>query len=183
MFDFDRIYLALQSYKLQRSWSNLRLDRQKLIDFCMGSADWYTLFIPEAELRITTFADVKKQEDILIRLLTDYTDRFYKMLKTAYEGQFYDVIRMDEEHGSMLKLYHIEIEDNDDGLEYLKKLEVLKKLVAEGNLGVASQWNAPGTITNMVAISFDRHLYYRHVLFMEEGGDSYLKKMFARLSV
>jgi hypothetical protein len=28
LFDWDRIYLALQDYKLQRSWSNLRLDRR-----------------------------------------------------------------------------------------------------------------------------------------------------------
>ena len=33
---------------------------------------------------------------------------------------------------------------------------MLKKLVAEGQIGEASKWNAP----HMVAISFDRHLYY-----------------------
>jgi hypothetical protein len=33
---------------------------------------------------------------------------------------------------------------------------VLKKLVAEGKIGEASNRNAP----HMVAISFDRHLYY-----------------------
>src|SRR5690606_9584340 len=71
-FNWDRIYLALQDYKLQRSWSNLRLERQKLIDFCAGTQDWYTLFIPAAELNVTTFADIRKQEDILLRLLTDY---------------------------------------------------------------------------------------------------------------
>lgn len=156
VFDWDRVFLALQDYKLQRSWSNLRLDRQKLIDFCAGAQDWYTLFIPAAELNVTTFADIRKQEDILIRLLTDYTDRFYKALKTGYEGQFYDIVHMDEEHGSMLKLYQFEIENTDDGLEYQKKLEVLKKLVADGKIGEASKWNAP----HMVAISFDRHLYY-----------------------
>jgi hypothetical protein len=156
VFDWDRIYLALQDYKLQRSWSNLRLDRQKLIDFCTGATGWYTLFIPAAELVVCTFSDIRKQEDILIRLLTDYTDRFYKSLKTGYEGQFYDVTRIDEEHGSMLKLYQFEIENTDDGLAYQKKLEVLKKLVAEGKIGEASKWNAP----HMVAISFDRHLYY-----------------------
>lgn len=156
LFDWDRIYLELQNYKLQRSWSNLRLDRQKLIDFCSGPADWYTLFIPAAELTVAAFSDIKKQEDILIRLLTDYTDRFYKALKTGYEGQFYDVIEMDKDHGSMLKLYQFEIENSDDGLEYHKKLEVLKKLVADGKIGEASKWNAP----HMVAISFDRHLYY-----------------------
>ena len=155
-FDWDRIYLALQAYKLQRSWSNLRLERQKLIDFCAGEQNWYTLFIPATELAVTTFADIRKQEDILLRLLTDYTDRFYNALKKGYEGQFYDITHIDEDHGSMLKLYQFEIENSDDGLEYQKKLEVLKKLVAEGKIGEASQWSAP----HMVAISFDRHLYY-----------------------
>lgn len=164
-FNWDRIYLALQDYKLQRSWSNLRLDRQKLIDFCTGTQDWYTLFIPAAELSVTTFADIRKQEDILLRLLTDYTDRFYKALKTGYEGQFYDITHIDEDHGSMLKLYQFEIENSDDGMEYQAKLEVLKKLVADGRIGEASQWNAP----HMVAISFDRHLFYPLFSFEQDG--------------
>ena len=171
LFDWDRIYLALQNYKLQRSWSNLRLDRQKLMDFCTESTGWYTLFVPAAELAVTDFSAIQKQENILVRLLTDYTDRFYKSLKTGYEGQFYDVVRMDEEHGSMLKLYQFEIDNTDDGLEYQKKLEVLKKLVADGKLGEASQWNAP----HMVAISFDRHLYYP--LLSLEDKDSVPLKM------
>ena len=156
LFDWDRIYLALQEYKIQRSWSNLRLDRQNLVDFCSGNADWYTLFIPAVELTVRSFNDIRKQEDILIRLLIDYTDRFYNALKKGYEGQFYDIAHIDEDHGSMLKLYQFEIDNDDDGLEYKERLEVLKQLVAEGKIGEASKWSAP----NMVAISFDRHLYY-----------------------
>ena len=171
LFNWDRIYLALQEYKIQRSWSNLRLDRQKLINFCSGPADWYTLFIPVAELTVRRFSDVSKQEDVLIRLLIDYTDRFYNALKKGYEGQFYDIAHIDEDHGSMLKLYQFEIENTDPGLEYLKKLEVLKQLVADGKIGEASQWNAP----HMVAISFDRHLYYP--LLAPEHKDSVPFKM------
>ena len=165
-FNWDRIYLALQDYKLQRSWSNLRLDLAKLKEFCTGSSDWYTLYIPATELAIQEFSDIAKQEDVLIRLLTDYTDRFYKALKGAYEGQFYDVIALDDNHGSMLKLYQFEIENTDSGIEYQKKLEVLRKLVAEGKIGEASQWNAP----HMVAISFKSHLYYP--LFALEDKDA-----------
>ncbi|MGA0584029.1 MAG: type III restriction endonuclease subunit R, partial [Castellaniella sp.] len=164
-FNWDRIYLALQDYKLQRSWSNLRLDRQKLIDFCAGDQAWYTLFTPASELNVTTFSDIHKQENILLRLLTDYTDRFYKALKTGYEGQFYDITHIDDNHGSMLKLYQFEIENTDDGLEYQAKLETLKKLVSDGKLGEASQWNAP----HMVAISFDRHLFYPLFGFEQDG--------------
>ena len=159
-FDWDRVYLALQDFKLQRSWSNLRLELQKLKDFCADAQDWYTLFIPATELNVMTFSDIRKQEDILIRLLTDYTDRFYKALKTAYEGQFYDISHIDEDHGSMLKLYQFEINNDDEGLEYRDRLEVLKKIVSEGKIGEASKWNTPDSIPHMVAISFDRHLYY-----------------------
>lgn len=164
-FDWDRIYLALQEHKLQRSWSNLRLERQRLISFCEGSSDWYTLFIPAAELKVTSFNDIRKQEDILIRLLTDYTDRFYKALKTGYEGQFYDIIHIDEDHGSMLKLYQFEFDNSDDGLQYHTKLDALKNLVASGKIGEASKWNAP----HMVAISFDRHLFYPLFSFENDG--------------
>lgn len=39
LFDFDRIYLAVQAFKQQRSWSNLRLERSRLLDFCLTRND------------------------------------------------------------------------------------------------------------------------------------------------
>ena len=163
LFDFDRIYLAVQEYKLLKSWSNLRLDHEKLIAFCLSRNDWYTLFIPKAELQIVSFADIGKQEDILIRLLQDYTDRFYKSLKTAYEGQFYDIVNVKEDDDTLRKVYQFEIEDTPEGEDYEKKLKVLQELVNSGNMGEASKWNAG----QMVAICFDSHLYYP--LFAIEG--------------
>ena len=103
LFDFDRIYLAVQEFKQLRSWSNLRLERARLIDFCLTRDEWYTLYIPQAELNIRNIADIAKQEDILIRLLQDYTDRFYRSLKTAYEGQFYDIVKVKEDDDTLLK--------------------------------------------------------------------------------
>ncbi|MBV2149225.1 hypothetical protein KRZ98_13185 [Sphingobium sp. AS12] len=156
MFDWDTVFLALQKYKLLKAWSNLRLDRKRLVDFCTGGNAWYTLFIPQAELAINGFADVTKQQDILVQLLVEYTDRFYQALKAGYEGQFYDIAYITDDHGSMLKLYQFEIDGTDVGREYEVKLKVLRDLVAAGKIGGASRWNAP----HMVAISFDRHLYY-----------------------
>jgi Type III restriction enzyme, res subunit len=163
LFDFDRIYLAVQEFKQLRSWSNLRLERSRLMDFCLTRDDWYTLYIPQAELTIRTIADIRKQEDVLIRLLQDYTDRFYKALKTAYEGQFYDIVNVKEGDDTLLKVYHFEIDNNDDGEVYEKRIRALQVLVRDGKLGEASQWNAG----QMVAICFDRHLYYP--LFAIEG--------------
>ena len=163
LFDFDRIYLAVQEFKQLRSWSNLRLERSGLMRFCLTRNDWYTLYIPQAELNIRSIADIGKQEDILIRLLQDYTDRFYKAMKTAYEGQFYDIVSVKEGDDTLLKVYHFEIDNDANGEAYEKKIRTLQVLVKEGKLGEASQWNAG----QMVAICFDRHLYYP--LFAIEG--------------
>lgn len=163
VFDFDRIYLAVQAFKQQRSWSNLRLDSSRLMSFCLSRDDWYTLYIPPSELTIITIADIRKQEDILIRLLQDYTDRFYKSLKNAYEGQFYDVVPLKTDDDSLLKVVHFDIDNTEDGEAYEKRIQALQVLVTEGKIGEASQWNAG----QMVAICFDRHLYYP--LFAIEG--------------
>ena len=165
LFDFDRIYLAVQEFKYLRSWSNLRLERQRLEEFCLKHNDWYTLFIPQSELTIRSIADIVKQEDILIRLLQDYTERFYKSLKTAYEGQFYDIVHVKEEDDSLLKVYHFEIDNTDDGEAYKKKIGALQVLVSDGRLGEASKWNAG----QMVAICFDSHLYYPLFAGLFEG--------------
>ncbi|NDU80282.1 MAG: DEAD/DEAH box helicase family protein [Ferrovum sp.] len=163
LFDFDRIYLAVQEFKQLRSWSNLRLDRTRLLDFCLKRNNWYTLFIPKTDLSIQSFSDIGKQEDILIRLLQDYTDRFYKSLKMAYEGQYYEIINIKEDDNTLLKVYQFEIDDTPDGEDYKQKIQILQELVRDGKLGEASQWNAG----QMVAICFDRHLYYP--LFSIEG--------------
>ncbi len=155
-FDWDAVFTAVQEYKLLKSWNNLKVDRDRLCQFCLGDDSWYTLLIPQAELKVSGFSDVLRQQDIMLQLLTDYTDRFYQGLKAAYEGKFYDVAPVTENSGSIIKLYHFEIENTDVGLEYKAKLEALSALVASGKIGEASKWNAP----HMVAISFGQHLYY-----------------------
>lgn len=49
------------------------------------------------------------------------TDRFYQALKAGYEGQFYDVAYITNDHGSMLQLYQFEIDGTDTGREYETK--------------------------------------------------------------
>lgn len=145
-----------------------------MIDFCLGKANiannWYTLSIPASELEIKQYSDIAKQEDIMLRLLTDYTDRFYNALKNAYEGQFYEITQVNEDDPCMIKMYHFEIKESDDGLDYTKRLEQLQQIVAQGDIGKAKSWNAPG----MIAVTFDKHLYYP-LLSIEKNADLPLK--------
>ncbi len=155
--DFDRIYRAIVDFKAQRSWFNLRLDKQRLTAFCQQTDPaWYTLYIPPEELEFHSFADVRKWEDILVQLLHEYTIAFYRRLKGAYEEQFVEVATVKDDDDNYIRLYHFDIEDNDNGNVYYERLKELADLVDAGDVPAIAGWNPP----HMVAICFDRHLYY-----------------------
>lgn len=86
--DWDKVYLALLNHKMWHALNNLKLDKSRLKTFAQQT-DWYKLYAPERELQIHDFADVQKQEKILLDLLLIYVDTFYQKLKGAYERQFY----------------------------------------------------------------------------------------------
>lgn len=155
VMDHDKIYLSLQNFKLRRKLNNLRISKKKLFDFYSTENDWYTLYMPTSELTIRQFSDIKKLEDILIRLLQEYTEQYYKVLKNAYEGQFYEIVKLNEEDTSLIKAYQFEIEDNDHGLVYLERIRELSTLVAKKKFGEVIKWNA----NHMLAVCFERHLY------------------------
>ena len=155
LFDWDRIYLKLQQHKLLQSWNNLRLDKGRLKTFA-ETTGWYKLYIPSSELAVQSFADVKKQEGLLVELLLDYADAFYKSLKAAYEGQFYREKIVDEKNGSMLDSYLFSINKTGDGGGYEAKLNDLKRRVESGKLAEMVGWTAP----NVEAICFNPHLFY-----------------------
>lgn len=155
LFDWDKIYLALQKHKLFSSWHNLRLDKGRLKAFAEQN-HWYKLYIPSSELILKSYADVKKQESLLIELLSEYADAFYKAVKAAYEGQFYREKTVDEQNGSMLDTYTFTIDRLADGGGYEAKLEDLKRRVESGELAKMVGWTAP----NVNAICFDAHLFY-----------------------
>ncbi|MCS4534038.1 DEAD/DEAH box helicase family protein [Neisseria montereyensis] len=154
-FDWDKIYLHLLDYKLKRTWNNLRLDKGRLKTFAEQN-DWYTLYIPQSELAVNSFADIEKQQALLMDLLVNYTDQFYNRLKSAYEAQFYESVWVDEKNGSMFDGYHFEIEPSDNGRAYESRLNELKEIIESGRLKEALAWEAP----NIEAICFAPHLYY-----------------------
>lgn len=170
-FNWDRIYLAVQEHKMRQNWHNLRVDQNRLRQFCEQSQDWFTLFVPASEFELTNYRDLLRIEEVMITLLLDYTDRFYNALKHAYQSKHYEVITLNEDHGSMLKLYKFDIDDTDDGRSYLEQLKTLQDFIENGDLAGARSWNA----NQMIAICFDSHLY--HPLIHLENKDTLPLKM------
>ena len=155
--NWDRIYLALLNHKMWQSFNNLKLDKDKIKQFAQ-QGDWYKLYIPSSELTIHHFDDIIKQENILLDLLMNYLDAFYKKLKGAYEGQYYKKQIIDHNHKALLENYIFDIRPNeDDGVpSYESKLTQLKDCVESGDLAKVMGFRDG----NVHAICFDRHLFY-----------------------
>ncbi|XWY21975.1 DEAD/DEAH box helicase family protein [Bisgaard Taxon 45] len=154
-FDWDKIYLTLSRFKHQQTWYNLRLDRQKLRQFA-EQTHWYRLFIPKSALAVDSFAQVQLQQSILIDLLLEYTKVFYQRLKAAYEGQFYEVVDVSEDNGSMLNQYQFSLPDNDDGNEIKQRLTQLANSVSTLKNGVKPVY---GGENGLQMLCLDGHLY------------------------
>lgn len=155
-FDWSKIYLAVQEHKMRQSWHNLQVCQDKIRTFCETQTSWYTLLAPESDMELRKYTDILKQQETLIQLLLDYTDRFYNILKDAYKGQHYEVISLEQENGSMLKMYNFSIQDTDGGQVYMDRLTELKQFIEDGDMPAAQGWSA----NQMIAICFDAHLYY-----------------------
>lgn len=155
--NWDRIYLALLNHKMWQSFNNLKLDKDKIKQFAQ-QGDWYKLYIPSDELTIHHFDDIIKQENILLDLLMNYLDAFYKKLKGAYEGQYYKKQVIDHSHKALLENYVFDIRPNEDvGVpSYESKLTELKDWVESGNLAKVMGFRD----SHVNAICFDRHLFY-----------------------
>lgn len=154
-FDWDAIYLAVSRIKQQNSWYNLRLDRDKLREFAKRD-DWYRLYMPKAAQTVDSFSQVALQQGILIDLLGEYTKAFYERLKAAYEGQFYQVVDVDEDNGSMLNHYQFSLNDDDDGNAIKAQLDSLASGLAQFANGAKNIW---GGDNGLQMLALDGHLY------------------------
>ena len=172
LFDWDKLYLELQQYKMERTWSNLRVSRDGLRKFVESRDDWYLLYVPDSAMEIRCFADVQTQQDILLQLLKEYTDQFYRRLKAAYEQQFMETTIVTEENGSFFDEYKM-LFSEEENIPYereqvVKKIEELADLIRDKKIEQAMNWQSP--LAEFKAICFNSHLFYPLISFNKSTG-------------
>ncbi|MGX2957487.1 DEAD/DEAH box helicase family protein [Ursidibacter arcticus] len=176
-FDWDNIYLEIQQYKMNRTWSNLQVSLNKLRHFVETNKNWYCLFAPQSVVEIQTFADIEKQQEILIELLKIYTEQFYNRLKAAYENQFFETTYVTEENGSLLDKYQFELREEPQVYNresVVKKLEVLSNLIREHKIDEAMQMLMP--FNELTMICFKPHLF-TPLLHLEKSTEDFPIKL------
>jgi hypothetical protein len=152
--DWDKVYFEIQKYKNERSWYNLAVSKENLINI-INNQDWYEISIPEADLEISSFHRVFMWEEMVISLLKLYTEKYYLSIKNKYLSRHIEIATLEEDHQNFTKEYVVQVEENETDI--IRNVLAFKEQVkTDGNL------NLDFEIKNNSFIGFDNesHLYY-----------------------
>lgn len=150
-FNLDEIWFELQNYKAERSWYNLNLSREAVMEL-LRRDDWYTLYIPEAELQFSDFGKVRRWQEIAVALLKKYVERLYLHRKAEFERPHTHYREITPDDPNFIQQYRIWVDQDRE--EVVAKLTELKELIQTGQLK-EDGWN----FESLVALGFSRHLY------------------------
>jgi hypothetical protein len=147
--DFDRLYFELQEYKNERGWHNLCLPRAAVAAL-LARNDWYTLFIPQEEMKFCSFAQVQRWQEIASALLKKYLDRYYKHKRQEFESEHLEYGELSVDDPDFVSEYRLLVERSREDL--IRKLEEIKQLIETGRLRNIE-------FQSLHVIAFDRHPY------------------------
>ncbi|MDR7074742.1 DEAD/DEAH box helicase family protein [Fictibacillus barbaricus] len=159
--NIDEIYFEMQRFKNERSWYNLQLSKERIVEL-LTDHSWYILQIPEKELEFTRFQQINRWQEIAIVLLKKYCEKHYFHSKKTWEAPYMEYYELNEEDKNFLSEYQLSIDKEEQGslLEELKKLKnaLEKKQLLNIEFG------------QLKAFSFEQHLYEPLISF--EGNTS-----------
>lgn len=163
--NLDNLYFALQQFKNEKNWSNLNISKENIADIITHN-DWYKLYIPCDDMRITSYKSFANFENIVITLLKKYTKAFYEYKKSEWESQFLVYRELDKEKDSvnLIDNYTITVEDKET--ELIGRLEALKTMLESGVIDEAELQRL--SKRDFKAFSFDKHLY-NPLVFKDKG--------------
>ena len=147
--DVDALYSQLQQLKSEKAWYNLNLNRERIISI-LCDKDWYAIYIPEEQMQIKSFSQIRLWQELASVLLRKYCDRFYKIRKAEFEKDHLEYKELTEDDGNFIDEYQFLIDQSRNDI--VTKLEELKELVKDGKL---CDWEFHG----VRSVIFGGHLY------------------------
>lgn len=161
----DNLFFALQQFKNEKGWSNLNISKSDIEDL-LGRNDWYKLYIPSDDMKVSSFKNLANFETIMITLLKKYMKSFYEYKKSEWESQYLEYRELDEtrDTANLIDNYTITVEDKET--ELIGRLEALKTMLESGAIDDAELHRL--SKKDFRAFTFDKHLY-NPLVFKDKG--------------
>ena len=161
----DNIFFALQDFKSEKKWSNLNISKVDIKDL-LRKNNWYTLYIPDDDMKVNSFKKFAYFETIMIKLLKIYMKSFYEYKRSEWESQFLVYRELDEQkdRANLIDSYTITVEEKET--EIIRRLKDLRTILESGEINDDKLNNLYKK--NFSVFSFDKHLY-NPLVFKDKG--------------
>lgn len=158
--NWTQIYFDIQKFKNERSWYNLNLSKDALIDI-LEEQNWYTLQIPSAELELNDYGKVKLWQELALALLKSFIERLYNYEKARFYSDKLIVDVLDNTHPNFEKEYKFLVKKTEDRL--ISKIKELKEMVSTENFKESFRID-----TDFEALYAGMHLY-QPLIYIDKG--------------
>ncbi len=108
-FDATRVHDRLLRRKQRNGWHNLVI-RPETVERLLQDTGWYALYLPPERLALTDFRSLKQLEDIAVDLISEYSDRFWRRQRRAWESSNIEVVTLDQDDPNNPKAYELSVD-------------------------------------------------------------------------
>ena len=136
-FNAERIYERLLSRKEQKGWHNLVIE-QRTVEQLLQSKDWYELYMPPDRLNPTGFAQMRGLENIVVDLITEYADDFWRRKRRRWEHVELEIVALDEDDPNNAVSYELSVDVTEDQL--VRDAGELAYNIREGRYDELKDW-------------------------------------------
>ncbi len=130
-FDTTRIHERALTRKQQAGWWNLEVE-QELVGSLLASDHWYDLSIPPEQLKLRSFADLKRLEELAGDLVLDYFEQSWRQERSRWETTRLESAPLRRDDDNCLREYFVTGRGPDAAL--VRDLEGLTGEELEGAL-------------------------------------------------
>lgn len=174
LLDWNEIYFQLSDMIFDRGWYNMMFSKADIRNV-MEDTNWYTLYIPDDELKPCSFGkDVAKWQLIATTLLRSYLEKVYSRQRRYYNDDNVVSVPLSVDNENIIKKYTIQI--RKDKTEETKHIQQLVDMIQSGTMIADKMIENPW----FEGLYFDKHLYIPLLYMMEKdltGFRPYIDRM------
>jgi len=129
--NYDELFFQLEYYKYEKSWYNFSLSKE-MIKSILEDNSWYILKIPEEDLKFDSFDKVYRWQEIALKLIKKYCERFYNFKRNEWEKDYRELITFNQNDLNMVNEYKFFIDESKTDI--IERINQLKETIEKGEL-------------------------------------------------
>ena len=128
LLDWNKLYLDMQNYNSDKSYSNLSITIDALKEI-LNNVSWYNLLVPSHKMGFNSFGNVFLWQEIAETLLKKYIDQLYLFFKNQFNSEHIEAVVLNETNENFVLEYDFRLNSAEDIEQYQNKVEELKEQV------------------------------------------------------